>query len=125
MFCRAVVDHSLGKDLPSISIESFECLPGRGLFATLSGIKVSSSHKISLTLYHDLYCLELSNILHQHHILNLENIQCFLFFQYCLQTILLKTCHWHELINTIGISVMPHHEWFAFSKCVHVRIFNR
>lgn len=36
---RAVVDHSLGKDLPSVSIENFECLPGRGLFATLSGVK--------------------------------------------------------------------------------------
>ncbi|XP_059623941.1 probable cadmium/zinc-transporting ATPase HMA1, chloroplastic [Cornus florida] len=36
---RAVVDHSIGKDLPSISVESFENLPGRGLFATLSSIE--------------------------------------------------------------------------------------
>ncbi|GMH14814.1 hypothetical protein Nepgr_016655 [Nepenthes gracilis] len=33
---RAVVDHSVGKDLPSISIKSFESIPGRGLFATVS-----------------------------------------------------------------------------------------
>ncbi|XP_075481405.1 putative cadmium/zinc-transporting ATPase HMA1, chloroplastic [Primulina tabacum] len=33
---RAVVDHSVGKDLPSVSIKSFENLPGRGLFATIS-----------------------------------------------------------------------------------------
>ncbi|KAE9449694.1 hypothetical protein C3L33_18405, partial [Rhododendron williamsianum] len=37
---RAVVDHSVGKDLPSFSVESFENLPGRGLFATLSSIEV-------------------------------------------------------------------------------------
>ncbi|KAG5528606.1 hypothetical protein RHGRI_029332 [Rhododendron griersonianum] len=36
---RAVVDHSVGKDLPSFSVESFENLPGRGLFATLSSIE--------------------------------------------------------------------------------------
>ncbi|KAK4840787.1 hypothetical protein QYF36_018146 [Acer negundo] len=36
---RAVVDHSMGKDLPSVSIESFEYFPGRGLTATLNGIK--------------------------------------------------------------------------------------
>ncbi|KAK3004706.1 hypothetical protein RJ639_018914 [Escallonia herrerae] len=33
---RAVVDHSAGKELPCVSVESFENLPGRGLFATLS-----------------------------------------------------------------------------------------
>ncbi|KAK9109310.1 hypothetical protein Sjap_017370 [Stephania japonica] len=33
---RAVVDHSIGKDLPSIAVENFESLPGRGLFATLT-----------------------------------------------------------------------------------------
>ncbi|KAL3633967.1 putative cadmium/zinc-transporting ATPase hma1, chloroplastic [Castilleja foliolosa] len=32
---RAVVDHSIGKDLPAVSVESFENLPGRGLFATV------------------------------------------------------------------------------------------
>ncbi|OVA15916.1 Cation-transporting P-type ATPase [Macleaya cordata] len=36
---RAVVGHSMGKDLPSVSLENFECLPGRGLFATLIGIE--------------------------------------------------------------------------------------
>ncbi|PIA56645.1 hypothetical protein AQUCO_00700777v1 [Aquilegia coerulea] len=36
---RAVVDHSLGKDLPSISIDKFESLPGRGLYATFTGIQ--------------------------------------------------------------------------------------
>lgn len=36
---RAVVDHSVGAQLPSISVESFENLPGRGLFATLSSIE--------------------------------------------------------------------------------------
>ncbi|KAK9670331.1 hypothetical protein RND81_13G194300 [Saponaria officinalis] len=34
---RAVVDHSMGLDLPSISIESFQSVPGRGLYATVSG----------------------------------------------------------------------------------------
>ncbi|XP_021907905.1 probable cadmium/zinc-transporting ATPase HMA1, chloroplastic [Carica papaya] len=34
---RAVVDHSIGKDLPSVSVESFECFPGKGLVATLLG----------------------------------------------------------------------------------------
>ncbi|XP_038971968.1 probable cadmium/zinc-transporting ATPase HMA1, chloroplastic isoform X2 [Phoenix dactylifera] len=42
---RAVVDHSLGKDLPDISVESFECVPGRGLFATLAGIKSLTGDK--------------------------------------------------------------------------------
>ncbi|XP_042044321.1 probable cadmium/zinc-transporting ATPase HMA1, chloroplastic, partial [Salvia splendens] len=32
---RAVVDHSVGKDLPPVSVERFENLPGRGLFATI------------------------------------------------------------------------------------------
>ncbi|XP_042973272.1 probable cadmium/zinc-transporting ATPase HMA1, chloroplastic isoform X2 [Carya illinoinensis] len=36
---RAVVDHSVGKDLPSVSIESFEYFPGRGLIATLNSIE--------------------------------------------------------------------------------------
>ncbi|GAV74863.1 E1-E2_ATPase domain-containing protein/Hydrolase domain-containing protein [Cephalotus follicularis] len=36
---RAVVDHSIGKDLPSISVESFEYFPGRGLTATLNSIE--------------------------------------------------------------------------------------
>lgn len=42
---RAVVDHSVGKDLPYVSVESFESLPGRGLFATLSCIKSGSGGK--------------------------------------------------------------------------------
>lgn len=37
---RAVLDHSVGKDLPLVAVESFECLPGRGVVATLSGVKV-------------------------------------------------------------------------------------
>ncbi|KAL8477018.1 hypothetical protein ACS0TY_029357 [Phlomoides rotata] len=36
---RAVVGHSIGKDLPPVSVESFENLPGRGLFATISSIE--------------------------------------------------------------------------------------
>lgn len=36
---RAVVDHSIGKDLPRVSVESFENLPGRGLLATISSIE--------------------------------------------------------------------------------------
>ncbi|KAF1874160.1 hypothetical protein Lal_00041606 [Lupinus albus] len=36
---RAVVDHSEGKDLPSVSVESFEYFPGRGLTATVNGIQ--------------------------------------------------------------------------------------
>ncbi|KAL7101442.1 hypothetical protein ACP275_08G054200 [Erythranthe tilingii] len=36
---RAVVDHSIGKDLPPVSVESFENLPGRGLLATISSIE--------------------------------------------------------------------------------------
>ncbi|CAN1815103.1 Probable cadmium/zinc-transporting ATPase HMA1, chloroplastic [Linum perenne] len=37
---RAVVDHSIGKDLPSISVEKFEYYPGRGLVATLNDFQV-------------------------------------------------------------------------------------
>ncbi|KAJ4890735.1 hypothetical protein Rs2_30483 [Raphanus sativus] len=33
---RAMVDHSIGKDLPSVSVESFEYFPGRGLTATVN-----------------------------------------------------------------------------------------
>lgn len=40
MIHRAVLDHSVGKDLPVVAVESFESLPGRGVVATLSGIKV-------------------------------------------------------------------------------------
>lgn len=36
---RAVVDHSEGKDLPSVSVESFEYFPGRGLTATVNSIE--------------------------------------------------------------------------------------
>ncbi|CAH8344560.1 unnamed protein product [Eruca vesicaria subsp. sativa] len=36
---RAVVDHSVGKDLPSIFVESFEYFPGRGLTATVNGVE--------------------------------------------------------------------------------------
>ncbi|MED6211264.1 putative cadmium/zinc-transporting ATPase hma1, chloroplastic [Stylosanthes scabra] len=36
---RAVVDHSEGKDLPSVSVESFEYFPGRGLIATVNSVE--------------------------------------------------------------------------------------
>ncbi|KAI4970595.1 hypothetical protein ZWY2020_001509 [Hordeum vulgare] len=36
---RAVLKHSVGRDLPVVAVESFESLPGRGVVATLSGIK--------------------------------------------------------------------------------------
>lgn len=36
---RAVVDHSVGKDLPPVSVESFESVPGRGLMATVNRIE--------------------------------------------------------------------------------------
>ncbi|KAL2333495.1 hypothetical protein Fmac_014708 [Flemingia macrophylla] len=36
---RAVVDHSEGKDLPSVSVESFEYFPGRGLTATVNSVE--------------------------------------------------------------------------------------
>ncbi|XP_010437243.1 PREDICTED: probable cadmium/zinc-transporting ATPase HMA1, chloroplastic [Camelina sativa] len=36
---RAVVNHSVGKDLPSVFVESFEYFPGRGLTATVNGVK--------------------------------------------------------------------------------------
>ncbi|CAM8989398.1 unnamed protein product [Rhodiola kirilowii] len=49
---RAVVDHSMGKELPSVSVESFENVPGRGLLATVnrtkSGTGASESMKASL-----------------------------------------------------------------------------
>lgn len=38
-----MVDHSIGKDLPSVSVESFECFPGKGLVATLLGAEVLCS----------------------------------------------------------------------------------
>ncbi|KAE8695373.1 putative cadmium/zinc-transporting ATPase HMA1 [Hibiscus syriacus] len=37
---RAVVDHSIGKDLPSVSVESFKYFPGKGLIATLNSAEV-------------------------------------------------------------------------------------
>ncbi|XP_057959241.1 probable cadmium/zinc-transporting ATPase HMA1, chloroplastic isoform X2 [Malania oleifera] len=36
---RAIVEHSVGKDLPSLSVENFESFPGRGLSATLTSIE--------------------------------------------------------------------------------------
>ena len=38
--CKAVLDQSVGKELPAFALESFECVPGRGVAATLSGVKV-------------------------------------------------------------------------------------
>ncbi|KAH9605560.1 hypothetical protein KSS87_014736 [Heliosperma pusillum] len=46
---RAVVDHSTGLDLPSIFVESFQSVPGRGLFATVSGSEVGLL--ISMIIY--------------------------------------------------------------------------
>eukprot|EP00252_Welwitschia_mirabilis_P018970 TRINITY_DN4266_c0_g1_i1.p1 TRINITY_DN4266_c0_g1~~TRINITY_DN4266_c0_g1_i1.p1 ORF type:complete len:852 (-),score=168.18 TRINITY_DN4266_c0_g1_i1:524-3079(-) len=43
---RAVVDHSEGKELPPISIKTFESLPGKGLVATL--ISVQSGDGITM-----------------------------------------------------------------------------
>ncbi|XP_012704339.1 probable cadmium/zinc-transporting ATPase HMA1, chloroplastic [Setaria italica] len=40
---RAVLDHSVGKELPAVAVESFECLPGRGVAATLSGVKARNN----------------------------------------------------------------------------------
>lgn len=45
-----MVDHSLGKDLPSVSIESFEYFPGRGLTATVNGIEVLYSVIVSIPM---------------------------------------------------------------------------
>lgn len=39
-----MVDHSVGKDLPSIFVESFEYFPGRGLTATVNGVEVRHSY---------------------------------------------------------------------------------
>ncbi|KAI3500392.1 hypothetical protein L1887_36213 [Cichorium endivia] len=36
---RAVINHSQEKELPAVCVESFENVPGRGLFATLSSIE--------------------------------------------------------------------------------------
>ncbi|XP_019182957.1 PREDICTED: probable cadmium/zinc-transporting ATPase HMA1, chloroplastic [Ipomoea nil] len=43
---RAVIDHSAGKDLPSLAVESFENLPGRGVFATLSSMEAGTGGSI-------------------------------------------------------------------------------
>lgn len=45
------MDHSIGKDLPSVSVESFEYFPGKGLVATLNNVEVvfSSIHSSLLT----------------------------------------------------------------------------
>lgn len=51
MIHRAVLDHSVGKDLPVVSVESFECLPGKGVAATLSGIKVCPYVQITHSLH--------------------------------------------------------------------------
>ena len=48
---RAVVDHSEGKDLPSISVESFEYFPGRGLTATVNSIEVFCYYVFCSTHY--------------------------------------------------------------------------
>ncbi|XP_062104258.1 probable cadmium/zinc-transporting ATPase HMA1, chloroplastic [Humulus lupulus] len=48
---RAVVDHSVGKDLPSVSVESFEDFPGRGLIATLNSLEFSFYHPIPVVFF--------------------------------------------------------------------------
>jgi len=53
--CRAVVDHSVGKDLPSIFVESFEYFPGRGLTATVNGVKVRLSYLLDSYIYPFIY----------------------------------------------------------------------
>ncbi|CAI0405705.1 unnamed protein product [Linum tenue] len=45
---RAVVDHSIGKDLPSVSVEKFEYFPGKGLVATLNDTQSGSGRARSL-----------------------------------------------------------------------------
>lgn len=42
------MDHSIGKDLPRVSVESFENLPGRGLLATISSIEVQDTSLLDL-----------------------------------------------------------------------------
>nr|AXF37548.1 chloroplast heavy metal ATPase 1 [Sedum plumbizincicola] len=39
---RAVVDHSAGKELPPVIVESFENVPGRGLLATVNRTKLGT-----------------------------------------------------------------------------------
>jgi cation transport ATPase len=56
---RAVLDHSVGKELPVVDVESFECLPGRGVAATLSGVKVRLT---SIIFFNQQSHLELSDI---------------------------------------------------------------
>lgn len=36
MLCRAVVDHSHGKDLPGVEVDNFESIPGQGLAAVVN-----------------------------------------------------------------------------------------
>lgn len=47
---RAVADHSEGKELPPVSIEHFESLPGKGLVATLTGIQSGDGVPLKATL---------------------------------------------------------------------------
>ena len=56
---RAVLDHSVGKELPVVAVESFECLPGRGVAATLSGVKVRLT---SIIFFNHQNHLELSDM---------------------------------------------------------------
>lgn len=55
MNCRAVVDHSEGKDLPSVSVEKFEYFPGRGLTATVNSIEVPGCCVHCSTHYSDIH----------------------------------------------------------------------
>lgn len=58
------MDHSVGKDLPSFSVESFENLPGRGLFATLSSIEVVSSPALYKCLLIYGMCIDFCSLIH-------------------------------------------------------------
>ena len=86
---RAVLDHSVGKELPAVAVESFECLPGRGVAATLSGVKVcvdliiflnQQSHMESLTYKRTYLLLDIIKVWYmKHHWTLLYALSCMCF----------------------------------------------
>ena len=86
---RAVLDHSVGKELPAVAVESFECLPGRGVAATLSGVKVcvdlilflnQQSHMESLTYKRTYLLLDIIKVWYmKHHWTLLYAVSCMCF----------------------------------------------
>ena len=86
---RAVLDHSVGKELPAVAVESFECLPGRGVAATLSGVKVcvdliiflnQQSHMESSTYERAYLLLDIINVCcMKHHWTLLYAVSCMCF----------------------------------------------